>query len=129
MDKKEFAATRQALGKSQNELSQILCVSEKAIQSFEQGWRNIPTYIEREMMLLLALARTPVSDKEPKACWEVMDCPEEWCRKCIVKEWNIKHFCWYVNGTYCRGEYKKSWEEKIRICKECHVFKSMFEKL
>ena len=60
------------------------------------------------------------------ACWEAMNCPEEWRRKCIVGELKIKHFCWFVNGTYCQGEYKKNWEEKIRLCKECEVFKSMF---
>ena len=127
MDKKEFVTIRQILGKSQNQLSRVLCVSEKAIQSFEQGWRDIPTYIEREIMLLHALAKTPVRDSELKACWEVKDCPEEWCRKCIVKQLNIKHFCWFVNGTYCQGEYKKNWEEKIRICRGCEIFKSTFE--
>jgi len=127
MESKEFRIIRNQLGKTQEELSNILCVSEKAIQSFEQGWRKIPTYIEREILLLHALAKTSVKDREPIACWEVMDCPEEWHRKCIVKELNIKHFCWYVNGTYCHGEYKKNWEEKIRICRECEVFISMFE--
>ena len=70
MDRNEFVSIRQALGKSQNELSRILCVSKKAIQSFEQGWRNIPTYIEREMMLLHALEKTSENGKEPTACWE-----------------------------------------------------------
>ena len=125
MDKKEFVAIRQILGKSQNQLSRVLCVSEKAIQSFEQGWRNIPTYIEREMMLLHALSVTSGRDRAPTACWEVMDCPEEWRRKCIVGELNIRHFCWYINGTYCHGEFKKDWKEKISICKECKVYKSM----
>jgi len=126
MDKKEFISIRQTLQKSQNELSKVLCVSEKAIQSFEQGWRNIPTYIEREMMLLLALANTSEGRRESKACWEVVDCPEEWRRKCIVGELDIKHFCWFINGTYCQGEYKKSWEDKIIICKKCKVFKTSF---
>lgn len=125
MDKKEFVAIRQGLGKSQKELSKILCVSEKTIQSFEQGWRNIPAYIEREMMLLQTLKNTSEQDRKSKACWEVINCPEEWRRKCIVGELQIKYFCWLVNGTFCQGEYKKNWEEKIRFCKECEVFRSM----
>ena len=125
MDKTEFAAIRKELGKTQNELSRILCVSEKAVQSFEQGWRNIPVYIQREMMLLHALAKTSGGDREPQPCWEVTDCPEEWRRKCIVGELKIKHFCWFVNGTYCHGKYEKNWEEKIRLCRECEVFRSM----
>ena len=126
MDKKELAAIRQSLGKSQNRLSKILCVSEKAVQSFEQGWRNIPTYIEREMLMLLAFANLSKRNKELKACWEVIDCPEEWRQKCIVGELNIKHFCWFVNGTFCKGEYQKNWEDKISVCKKCKVFKTMF---
>ena len=125
MDKKEFVAIRQKLGKSQNQLSRILCVSGKAIQSFEQGWRNIPTYIEREMMLLRALAQTSSGNREVKACWEVVECPEEWRRKCIVGQLNVKHFCWYINGTYCHGEFKKDWGEKIEICKKCKIYQSM----
>jgi len=125
MDKIEFTTIRKELGKTQNELSRILCVSEKTVQSFEQGWRNIPAYIQREMMLLYALAKTSGGDREPKPCWEVMNCPEEWRRKCIVGELQIKHFCWFINGTYCHGEYKKEWSEKLTLCRECEVFKSM----
>jgi len=125
MDKEEFSGIRKDLVKSQVQLSKILCVSEKAIQSFEQGWRKIPSYIEREMILLKALANTSGAEREPEPCWEVVDCPEEWRRKCIVGELKIKHFCWFINGTFCHGEYKNNWEEKIRICRECKVFKSM----
>ncbi len=125
MDKNEFIAIRHTLRKTQVQLSKILCVSEKAIQSFEQGWREIPTYIEREMMLLNVLVKTSERDRTPKACWEEMDCPEEWRRKCIVWEMKIRHFCWFINGTYCHGEYKKNWEEKIKTCRECKVYQSM----
>ena len=37
MKKEEFAKIRQRLGKSQREMAQLLAVSLKAIQSFEQG--------------------------------------------------------------------------------------------
>ena len=126
MENKEFIAIRKELGKTQNEISKILCVSEKAIQSFEQGWRDIPTYVEREMMLLRALVKTSKRDTELKACWEVKDCPDEWRSKCIVAELNIKYYCWFINGTYCQGEYRQNWGEKMDICKDCEVFKSIF---
>ncbi|MFC2013250.1 helix-turn-helix domain-containing protein [Chloroflexota bacterium] len=47
MESKEFSKIRQHLGKSQNQLARLLCVSPKAIQSFEQGWRNVPPNAER----------------------------------------------------------------------------------
>ena len=37
MDKKEFSRIRQRLGKSQKEMAQLLAVSLKAIQSFEEA--------------------------------------------------------------------------------------------
>ena len=42
--KKESSAARQYLGKTQSQMAQVLGVSLKAIQSFEQGWRNIPVH-------------------------------------------------------------------------------------
>jgi DNA-binding XRE family transcriptional regulator len=40
MESNEFSGIRKYLGKTQSELAGLLCVSTKAIQSFEQGWRN-----------------------------------------------------------------------------------------
>jgi len=39
-------------------MAQLLGTSLKAIQSFEQGWRNIPVHIERQMLFLLASMNT-----------------------------------------------------------------------
>jgi DNA-binding XRE family transcriptional regulator len=41
MNKKELSKIRQRLGKSQKEMAQLLAISLKAVQSFEQGWRNM----------------------------------------------------------------------------------------
>jgi hypothetical protein len=38
-------------------MAQLLGTSLKSIQRFEQGWRNIPVYIERHVLLLTALKR------------------------------------------------------------------------
>ena len=59
MGKKEFSTARQYLGKTQNQMAQVLGVSLKAIQSFEQGWRNIPVHIERQVLFLLTLKNLP----------------------------------------------------------------------
>jgi hypothetical protein len=36
------------------------------------------------------------------------------------------HFCWFINGTICRGETHESWEDKIKICRKCNMF--LFDK-
>jgi len=96
------------------------------VQSFEQGWKDIPPHIEREMMLLLALKMSAGTDRRPRACWDVKNCPDEWRNNCLVWELKATHFCWYLNGTYCHGELQKSWEAKIHLCRECEVFDEMF---
>ena len=50
MDKKEFSQIRRHLKKTQKELARLLCVSPKAVQSFEQGWRKIPANVERQLL-------------------------------------------------------------------------------
>ena len=55
MEKEEFSRIRRYLGKTQSQLAQLLGVSPKAIQSFEQGWRNIPVHTKRQVLFLMAL--------------------------------------------------------------------------
>jgi len=123
MNNNEFSQIRSILGKTQEQMSRILCVSPKGIQSFEQGWRKIPTNIEREMLLLLHLK---TSARRVRACWEVMKCPAEWKNNCIVWDLQIGDFCWYFSGTSCQGQVKKTWHEKIESCRKCEVYQSMF---
>jgi hypothetical protein len=30
-----------------------------------------------------------------------------------------------VNGTFCQGRFQGSWENKVRICKQCETFLKM----
>ena len=123
MDSKEFIRIRHALGKTQDQMAKILCVSPKAIQSFEQKWRNIPSHIEREMLLLLSLKTSFDSNIRP--CWEIKNCPDKWRDNCIVWELQARHFCWFINGTFCQGMIHENWNEKIKLCRECEVYGSM----
>ncbi len=54
MDKKVLSQIRLHLGKTQRQMARLMAVSAKAIQSYEQGWRNIPVHIERQMLFLMA---------------------------------------------------------------------------
>jgi DNA-binding XRE family transcriptional regulator len=126
MDNKEFSKIRHELDLTQKGLSRVLCVSPKAIQSFEQGWRDVPVHIEREMLLLLALKGFRNRDRIPDACWEIKNCPAGWREKCLVWKLQARHFCWYLNGTFCQGKAHQNWEEKHIICRQCEVYQSMF---
>lgn len=123
MGKKQFSEIRRRLGKTQLQMAQLLGISLKAIQSFEQGWRNIPVHIERQVLFLLVLKNPP--DKKNSACWMIRKCPMETKRNCPAWEFQVGHLCWFINGTICQGQVQKSWQKKMKICRQCKVFPAM----
>jgi hypothetical protein len=123
MEKEEFSEIRRHLGKTQFQMSQLLGVSLKAIQSFEQGWRNIPVHTERQALFLLVLKNSP--HKKNRACWVVQRCPIETKRRCPAWEFQVGHSCWFINGTICHGQIQTSWRRKMEICRKCKVFRAM----
>ncbi len=123
MESNEFSKIRHYLGKSQNQLARLLCVSPKAIQSFEQGWRNIPANAERQLLFLLSLKRS--LDENTSPCWEIRNCSIEWRENCTAWEFKAGHFCWFINGTFCQGKVQENWDKKMVLCRQCSVFRSM----
>jgi DNA-binding XRE family transcriptional regulator len=127
MEGKDFSRIRQYLGKSQHQLARLLCVSTKAIQSFEQGWRKIPASAERQLLFLLSLKMS--QDFNTRPCWEIQNCSAEWRKNCTVWELQAGHFCWFVNGTFCQGKPQESWDDKIELCQKCPVLRSAIPSL
>jgi len=99
--------------------------SAKAIESFEQGWRNISPHIERHMYFLLS-RKTIMEEKKPLVCWEVRQCPEHKRQKCPAWEFRCGQLCWLINGTICNGEALEKWPKKMNICQLCEVFQNIF---
>ena len=124
MDKKEFSRIRQQLGKTQKQLAQLLGTSPKAVQSFEQGWRNIPVHIEREVLLLMALKSSHNNQDRP--CWVIRRCSEETKQRCPAWELHAGHLCWFINGTMCTGKAQNSWQGKMELCRQCKAYGSLF---
>jgi len=123
MEKEEFSTARRYLGKTQSQMAQLLGISLKAIQSFEQGWRNIPVHTERQVLLLLGLKKS--SRKKETPCWVIRRCPVEIRRDCPAWEFQVGNLCWFINGTICQGCTQESWREKMEICRQCRVFRAM----
>jgi len=122
MNRKEFSLIRCHLEKTQKQMAQLLGVSIKAIQSFEQGWRKIPIHTERQLLLLAALKHSPTHRGRP--CWSVKRCPMKTRQDCPAWEFGAGHLCWCINGTICQGKAQSSWRKKMEICKKCDVFQS-----
>jgi len=119
MDSREFMALRQRLQKTQREMSQLLGISVRAVQSFEQGWRKVPTHVERQMLFLSAVKKG-IENMRP--CWEIRGCSPQVRQACPASELGMGQLCWFISGTLCQGKAQRSWAQKIRICRKCRVF-------
>ena len=124
MDKKKFAKIRAYLGKTQKQMAQLMGTSAKAIESFEQGWRNITPHIERQMYFLLS-KKTIMEGKGSVDCWGIRQCPEHKRQHCPAWEFQCGQLCWFINGTICNGEAQDSWQKKMKMCKQCEVFQKI----
>ena len=69
MDSKEFKKIRKKIDKTQKQMAQLLGVSIKAVHSYEQGWRNIPANVERQMFFFLS--RTKENQENRNPCWVI----------------------------------------------------------
>jgi hypothetical protein len=125
MNATEFQLIRRELLKTQKQMSELLGISLKAVQSFEQGWRIIPPYVERQAFFLLALKMETQGRLAP--CWEVRRCPPRIREVCPAWEFNGGHLCWFINGTVCRGMPRGRWSEKMVLCRKCEVFVSLMK--
>lgn len=122
MDAKTSVRIRQTLQKTQKELSQLLGVSLQAVRSYEQGWRRIPTHVERQLLFLMALKKG-LRGQEP--CWQVKSCPPEIRERCPARELDAGDMCWFINGTLCGGKPERSWRRKMERCRSCEVFRAV----
>jgi len=125
VEKEEFVEARTRLDKTQKEMSQLLGVSVKAIYSYEQGWRSVPTHVERQIFFLLSRKRGARDLSKAKPCWTVKKCPPKRRRECPAYEYNAGKFCWLVNGTICECKAQKNWKAKMKICRECAVMSDL----
>ena len=123
MEKNEFTTIRKKLAKTQKELSELLGTSLKAVSSYEQGWRNIPVHVERQLLFLLAQK----NNTGKYVCWDIRQCSEEVKQSCPAWEFNAGHLCWFISGTVCNNDVKKNWAEKITVCRKCPVFKAQMD--
>ncbi|MDR0476777.1 MAG: helix-turn-helix domain-containing protein [Desulfobulbaceae bacterium] len=123
MNKEEFCYYRRKLGKTQQELANILGMSLKTIHSYEQGCRVIPAHIARYLYFLIVNQRHEGKLSIP--CWERKLCPEK--ENCPAWEFNCGHLCWFISGTRCNsceGEEKKG---KLDACKACAIFSNLLD--
>ena len=119
MESKEFKSFRKRMNKTQRQMAQLLGTSIKAIQSYEQGWREIPVHIQRQIFFLISMMQENRKDRKP--CWVIKKCPPEIKTQCPAWEFKSGTLCWFVNGTICCGDECKDWKDKMKCCRSCEV--------
>ncbi|NTV14333.1 MAG: XRE family transcriptional regulator [Desulfobulbaceae bacterium] len=119
MDSSEFLKSRKILDKTQKQLAELLGISIKAVHSYEQGWRKVPSHVERQVFFLLS--RTRANEKTIKPCWVVKKCPPQRRKHCPAWEFQAGKLCWFINGTICECKSQRNWQEKMKICRSCEV--------
>lgn len=123
MEKNEFSTARKRLGKTQKQLAELLGMSLKTVHSYEQGWRTIPSHIERQIYFLLINQRT--RNKQLTPCWEIKACEDK--EQCPAWEFQSGHLCWFLCGTLCDCTNSASNRKKLSICKTCAIFTQLLE--
>lgn len=116
MEKQEFKKIRKKMDKTQREIAALLGVSKKAVESYEQGLRNIPPNVERIIYFLLFKLN---ADKlgDVTFCWDKKECPADVRENCVG--WLAKEgvFCWFITGKVCI----------VENCFQCSFFKENLE--
>jgi hypothetical protein len=124
MESNEFKDYRKKLSKTQKQMAQLLGTSLKAVHSYEQGWRTIPPAVERQLYFLVSRKNRSTTSKKP--CWRIKKCAPEQKKQCPAWEFKSGDLCWFINGTVCEGSVHGNWNEKMKICRSCEVFASIF---
>jgi DNA-binding XRE family transcriptional regulator len=122
----ERAATvkkiRGILGRTQAELASAIGVSEKAVQSYEQGWRKVPLRVMIQLLVLLALYRKHTLDDIP--CWEIRKCAPAQREQCASFTVGRGQFCWFIGSKACRPPPTTA-SGPILPCMECPVIQRL----
>ena len=113
---------RRILGRTQAELAAALGISAKAIQSYEQGWRDVPVRVMIQIVVLLALYRKYTMDDVP--CWEIRRCPAAQRERCASFTVGRGQFCWFIGSKDCRPAKSEN-SGSIFPCMDCPVVRRL----
>jgi len=118
----DIKGVRKSLGKSQTEFAGLIGRSVRALQSYEQGWRDVPEHVQRTAALLVYLhGRKTPSDVKP--CWEIRRCKPKERETCPVYELRAGYLCWLLSSQCSAGSKKTG----HIACGDCAVMKARLQ--
>ena len=120
----DFRHARHELDVTQSEMAYILGLSEKAVQSYEQGWRQPPETIRRLLNVVLVSHRLKRL-KHNVACWQQKHCPPALRKSCRAFQLRQGALCWLLKGTKCNAKPSANGKPKSPDCSKCKVPKRL----
>lgn len=124
MNSETFSRLRALLDRSQRELADILGVSLKTVESYEQGWRRVPANVERILYFLLFKLNEGALEKE-RPCWEATTCPDSSREHCVAYLAKEGRFCWFFTGKLCAASEPGG----EASCRSCPVFARLLDRV
>ncbi len=115
----DLPTIRKSLGLSQSEFSKLLGLSIRAVQSYEQGWRPTPPYVQKMAATLLYLNWRKTC-KNARPCWKVNDCDPARRAGCQAYQMRAGDLCWLLGQT-CKHGSGRSADQKLHACRACPV--------
>lgn len=129
MQKNDFKKIRKILKKTQKEMASLLGVSKKAVESYEQGLRNIPPNSERLLYFLLFKLNMEQFGKK-ELCWQKKNCTPEIRKDCVAWLAREGFFCWFITGRVCEGTRASlSNGDCCESCFDCSFFKEQLSRV
>lgn len=127
MQKQDFKKLRKLLGKTQKGMADLLGVSKKTVESYEQGLRNIPPNVQRIIYFLVFKLNIDKVNKR-KTCWHAKRCPPKYKENCVA--WLAKEgfYCWFITGRVCAAEADNP-TSCCDSCFDCDFFTESLDKI
>ncbi|NOY83150.1 MAG: helix-turn-helix domain-containing protein [Kiritimatiellaeota bacterium] len=117
---------RNLFGVTQVRLAAAMGTSVKTIQSYEQGWRRVPTRALIQLLVLLAIHRRREIDTVP--CWEIRNCSPEDREDCANFTVGDGQLCWFVSAGKCRcglAQGDSDVNDDLLPCMACEVIRRL----
>lgn len=118
-------AVRDILRMTQADIARTLRVSVRAVQSYEQGWRNLPDPLAMQLLTLLAVYKN--HPENGQACWQQTNCSAEARHACPGFRLTNGRFCWLVAGDVC-GRRASQPDGTTLPCLDCPVTACLMKK-
>ena len=118
---KVLSRVRHTLNMTQVAFAVSLCVSPKAVQSYEQGWRKVPRDILNQALALLAEYRRRTTPDAP--CWTLSACLDPRRAACPSFLLGTGGMCWSLGARDCRIHQRRNGD----VDTNCPVIRRLFD--